>query len=100
MRRQLATPAPIPRIAAELGVSERALQVTFRDELRTTPSARFKQLRLEAVHDALLRLRPEESTVTQVAADVGGFFHLGRFANEYFGMFGERPSDTLRRRAA
>jgi AraC-like DNA-binding protein len=100
MRQQLATPAPIPRIAAELGVSERSLQVTFRDELHTTPSARFKQLRLEAVHDALLRLRPEDSTVTQVAADVGGFFHLGRLANEYFAMFGEHPSDTLRRRAS
>jgi AraC-like DNA-binding protein len=92
MRRKLASPASIPRIAAELGVSERSLQVTFRHELHTTPSARFKRLRLEAVHDALLRLRPEDSTVTQVAADVGGFFHLGRFAREYLAMFGEtRP---------
>jgi AraC-like DNA-binding protein len=99
MRRQLASPAPIPRIAAELGVSERSLQVTFRHELRTTPSARFKQLRLEAVYDTLLRLRPEDSTVTQVAADVGGFFNLGRFAGEYLAMFGERPSATLHRQA-
>jgi len=100
MRRQLASPAPIPRIAAELGVSERSLQVIFRHELHTTPSARFKQLRLEAVHDALLRLRPEDWTVTQVAADVGGFFHLGRFAREYLAMFGEHPSATLHRQAS
>jgi AraC-like DNA-binding protein len=99
MRRQLASPASIPRIAAELGVSERSLQVTFRHELHITPSARFKQLRLEAVHDALLRLRPEDSTVTQVAEDVGGFFHLGRFAREYLAMFGEHPSATLHRQA-
>jgi AraC-like DNA-binding protein len=99
MRRQLARPASIPKIAAELGVSERSLQATFRHELRTTPSARFKQLRLEAVHDALLRLRPEDSTVTQVAADVGGFFNLGRFAGEYLAMFGEHPSATLHRPA-
>jgi AraC-like DNA-binding protein len=100
MRRRLASPAPIPRIAAELGVSERSLQVNFRQELNTTPSARFKQLRLEAVHDALLRLSPEESTVTQVAADVGGFFHLGRFACEYLALFGEHPSGTLHRQAS
>jgi AraC-like DNA-binding protein len=100
MRRQLASPAPIPRIAAELGVSERSLQVIFRRELRTTPSARFKQLRLEAVHDALLRVRPKDSTVTQVASDVGGFFHLGRFAREYLAMFGEHPSATLHRQAS
>ena len=100
MRRQLSSPASIPRIAAELGVSERSLQVTFRHELHTTPSAQFKQLRLEAVHNALLRLRPQDSTVTQVAADVGGFFHLGRFAREYLAMFGEHPSTTLHRQAS
>jgi transcriptional regulator GlxA family with amidase domain len=99
MRRQLASPASIPKIAAELGVGERSLQVTFRHELATTPSARFKELRLEAVHDALLRLPPEDSTVTQVAADVGGFFHLGRFASEYLAMFSEHPSATLHRQA-
>ena len=47
----------------------------------------------------LLRLRPEDSTVTQVAADVGGFFNLGRFAGEYLAMFGEHPSATLHRPA-
>jgi hypothetical protein len=54
---------------------------------------------LEAVHDALLRLRPEDSTVTQVAEDVGGFFHLGRFAREYLAMFSEHPSATLHRQS-
>jgi AraC-like DNA-binding protein len=79
---------------------ERSLQVIFRHELDTMPSARFTQLRLEAVHDALLRLRPEDSTVTQVASDVGGFFHLGRFTRDYLAMFGEHPSATLHRPAS
>lgn len=51
---------------------------------------------LEAVHDALLCARPQDTTVTRVAAEVGGFFHLGRFAGEYLAMFGEHPLDTLR----
>jgi hypothetical protein len=40
-------------------------------------------MRLEAVHDTLLCARPQDTTVTRVAAEVGGFFHLGRFAGEY-----------------
>jgi AraC-like DNA-binding protein len=97
MRRQLSAPPSIPALAARLGVSERSLQLSFREHLGTTPTAKFKQLRLEAVHEALLRSNPRRHTVARVAADAGGFFHLGRFASEYFAMFGERPSDTLRR---
>jgi AraC-like DNA-binding protein len=97
MRRDLCAAPSIPGLAAKLGVSERSLQASFREHLQTTPSATLKQLRLEAVHEALLRSDPAQDTVTRVAANVGGFFHLGRFANEYFERFGEHPSDTLRR---
>lgn len=97
MRRELSDPPSMPALATHLGVSERYLQLTFRDYLNTTPSAKLKQLRLEAVHDALLAAPAKEKTVTRVAASVGGFFNLGRFASEYFEMFGEHPSETLRR---
>lgn len=97
MRRHLTDPPPIPKIAAALGVSERSLETTFRQELNTTPSAKFKRLRLEAVHEALQRLTPDVATVMQVAADFGGFYHPGRFASEYHKVFDEQPSKTLRR---
>jgi AraC-like DNA-binding protein len=96
MRRQLALPPTIPQLAGQLGVSERTLLSVFHEHFSTTPSAYFKRMRLEAVHDALLHSRPRDITVTRVAAEAGGFLHLGRFAGEYLAMFGEHPADTLR----
>jgi AraC-like DNA-binding protein len=96
MRRQLAAPPTIPQLAAQLRVSERTLQSVFHEHFSTTPSAYFKRMRLEAVHDALLCSRPQDTTVTRVAAETGGFFHPGRFAGEYLALFGEHPLDTLR----
>jgi AraC family ethanolamine operon transcriptional activator len=40
---------------------------------------------------------PSSETVTEVAFR-WGFWHLSRFAREYRSMFGESPSETLRRR--
>jgi AraC-like DNA-binding protein len=96
MRRQLSAPPTIPELAAQLRVSERTLQSVFHEHFSTTPSAHFKRMRLDAVHEALLCARPQDTTVTRVAAEVGGFFHLGRFAGDYLAMFGEHPLDTLR----
>jgi AraC-like DNA-binding protein len=96
MRRQVSAPPTIPRLAAQLGVSERTLQSVFHEHFSTAPSAYFKRLRLEAVRDALLRANPRDTTVTRVAAEAGGFFHLGRFAGDYLAMFGEHPAQTLR----
>lgn len=100
MRRLLADAPSIPYIAASIGTTERNLQASFRDEVGSTPSAYFKRLRLEAVRDALLRSSPAQTSVTQVASETAGFFHLGRFAGEYLREFGEHPRDTLRRRAS
>jgi transcriptional regulator GlxA family with amidase domain len=96
MRRQLSAPPTIPQLAAQLGVSERTLQSAFHEHFSTAPSAYFKRLRLAAVRDALRCASPGDTTVTRVAAEAGGFFHLGRFAGEYLAMFGEHPADTLR----
>ena len=96
MRRQLSAPPTIPRLAAQLGVSERTLQSVFHEHFSTAPSAYFKRMRLEAVHEALLYSSPQDTTVTRAAAEAGGFFHLGRFAGDYLAMFGEHPLDTLR----
>jgi AraC-like DNA-binding protein len=84
-------------LAAFAGVSERSLHAAFRRQLGASPMAYVRRLRLEQVHEELLRLEPNGThTVTEVALR-HGFAHGGRFAAAYRARFGESPSDTLRR---
>ena len=58
---------------------------------------RFLNLRrMHLAHRALLRADPSKSTVTRTVAD-HGFWELGRFSVAYRALFGESPSETLRR---
>jgi hypothetical protein len=49
-------------------------------------------------YGVLLRMDPSNSTVTGIATD-HGFWELGRLAVTYRALFGESPSETLRRPA-
>ena len=84
-------------LARAAGVSERTLHQGFRQVYGTTPMRRLKRLRLEAVRTALEAADPSTTNVSDVAVRFG-FFQFGRFAGDYRAAFGERPSDTLRRR--
>ena len=59
---------------------------------------RFLALRrMHLVHRALSRAEPSSATVTRVVTDQG-FWELGRFSVAYRALFGELPSETLRRK--
>jgi AraC family ethanolamine operon transcriptional activator len=58
------------------------------------PGHYTKVLRLNGARNDLCR----EPMKVSDAANNRGFWHLGQFANDYEGLFGELPSDTLRRR--
>ncbi|MHC1562513.1 AraC family transcriptional regulator [Actinomycetospora sp. C-140] len=79
-------------LADRVGVSERALQAGFREVAGMSPMAYLRGVRLDRVH---LELSTRGGAVTDVAAR-WGFFHPGRFAQQYRARFGERPSDTAR----
>jgi AraC-like DNA-binding protein len=51
---------------------------------------------MQAVRKELLE-GPEPDDVTRIA-ERWGFTHLGRFASNYQKIFGEKPSQTLKRR--
>lgn len=90
-------PAPsVIGICQGLGVSQRTLQRAFRAALGIGPSRYLVVLRLAKARRALLAADRDETTVTTIAID-HGFRELGRFAVYYRQMFGERPSETLRR---
>jgi AraC-like DNA-binding protein len=82
-------------LAAELGISLRALELGFRRELGTTPHQYVRASRLGRVHEELARADAERTTVSAIA-NKWGFAHHSRFARAYRELFGESPAQTLR----
>lgn len=77
------------------GVSARALFDGFRRFRGTSPMAFLKSVRLERVHEDLKNARHGEN-VTEIACR-WHFYQLGRFSAQYRQIFGELPSETLRK---
>jgi AraC-like DNA-binding protein len=90
-----AEPIRISELAAQLGVSCRALQLAFRKRFGCTPLEHLFACRLGLARTRLLA-PTDMTTVAAVAVDCG-FVNLGAFAGRYYRAFGERPSETLRR---
>ncbi|WP_462382530.1 helix-turn-helix domain-containing protein [Pseudomonas sp. Marseille-QA0892] len=88
-------PISILDVCNQIGASRRKLQYCFQETLGTNPVAYLRALRLNAVHRQLLH--PNGNDSVQTVAAEWGFWHLSRFATDYRQLFGERPSDTLRR---
>ena len=84
----------VPEYAARIGVSQRTLELAFRESLGITPRQYLSQLRLHGVRAELRRREPGSHCVTEVASD-WGFTELGRFAGDYRQLFGELPAATL-----
>lgn len=96
MEAHLAEPIAPADVARFVGVSVRALQVGFKEELDVSPHAYLRDRRLDRVYADLRDAVPADGvTVTEVALR-WGFTHLGRFAELYRSRFGESPSVTLR----
>ena len=91
--RENITVADLTRVT---GVSGRALYEGFRRFKGSSPIACLRAIRMQAVRKELLE-GEDCGDVTHLAAR-WGFTHLGRFASSYHKIFGEKPSQTLRRR--
>jgi AraC family ethanolamine operon transcriptional activator len=82
----------VAQLCIDLGVSRRTLQNGFQRTLNVSPLNYLKAVRLGQARRALKQVH----SVTE-AATAFGFWHFGHFSQDYLTMFGERPSDTLRR---
>ena len=81
---------------AGIGVDLRAVE-RHRAQLEHPYLARqCRHLRLSRARRALLSARGRSVTVSKIATRLG-FFELGRFSVEYRKLFGESPSETLRK---
>lgn len=85
-------PMSVVELALRLGVSRRTVQYACRNALGVKPTSYLRAVRLSGVR---MELR-NACSVTE-AATRWGFWHFGNFARDYRAMFGELPSQTLKR---
>ncbi|MER5890927.1 helix-turn-helix domain-containing protein [Streptomyces sp. NPDC001941] len=94
-----AEPVSVADMAVAARVSPRTLQECFRSHFGTTPVAHLRRVRLDRVHQDLLRIADgSESGTVAEAATRWGFTHLGRFAAYYRETYGQVPSRTAQGR--
>ena len=89
-------PIGIVDVVKHAGVSTRSLFAGFRKYRNTTPMAHLQFVRMRKARAEMLAPERSGTKVIDVAVR-WGFGHLGRFASEYRRLFGESPSETLRR---
>jgi AraC-like DNA-binding protein len=90
-------PVPVATLCRLLRVSPGTLESAFKTVTGVTPHTFFLRRRLNHARGVLLRGDPRGCKVTDIATELG-FNELGRFAVRYRQMFGETPSETLKRR--
>ena len=89
----------VSELCSALNTSRRALQIGFQEVLGISPHAYIRAVSLNRVRSHLKRQDSPYASV-QDAAAAFGFWHMSQFAQDYRLMFGELPSETLRRREA
>ncbi len=97
MLSHIAETITVAELCVELGVSRRTLQYSFQEVLGINPVRFLRALRLNGVRRDLRGAATAAETVQDTAAK-WGFWHLGHFVSDYKRMFGELPSETLRRK--
>ena len=89
-------PLTLKQLCEELETSSSALAYGFQDIFGLSPMAYIKIQRLNGVLRALKNADIDTTMVMQMAHK-WGFWSAGHFATDYYEMFGELPSETLRK---
>ena len=79
--------------------SERTLQYAFRERYGQSPKTFTLTHRLNNVRKRLRHADPGADRIHELAGH-HGFLHMGQFTSDYKRLFGELPSETLRKRKA
>ncbi|MFC0690905.1 helix-turn-helix transcriptional regulator [Paraburkholderia humisilvae] len=88
----------IHEIAAEIGVTVRALQSTFKSHLGATPCEVIRQQRMKRIQQDLEDNREAGGLLVHDAGNRWGVPNRSTLLNAYKRQFNEAPSDTLHRR--
>lgn len=87
----------VAELSIVVGASRRALQDAFAQAWGTNPKNYLRARGLNSCRRELLNGNSHMRTVSDVAA-YNGFLHLGQFGVDYKKLFGESPSETLKKR--
>jgi transcriptional regulator GlxA family with amidase domain len=98
MLERLESRLTLSMVASHAGMPARTLQLAFKSSEGMGPMQWLRQQRLTAARNELLSPRDSCPRVSEIALRFG-FVHLGEFSQAYRSMFGETPSETLRRPA-
>lgn len=93
------TPLCMASLCDELKIPERTLRAHFSEQFDISPVSYHLHLRLNLVRRKLLLSSSYKGAVAQAATEFG-FWHMGRFGQQYRSLFGESPSATLCREAS
>ena len=89
-------PLTLKQLCNELEASSSALCYGFQDIFGMSPMAYVKTQRLNGVRRALKNANPETTKVMSIAQQ-WGFWSPNHFSVDYKKMFGESPSETLKK---
>jgi transcriptional regulator GlxA family with amidase domain len=89
-------PLTLADIAAQAGVTPRALQYAFRRHYDAAPMSYLRRVRLERAHAELQAADPAAGHTVAAIARRWGFARPDRFAVAYRAVYGRPPSHTLR----
>lgn len=96
MMANLGKPLTLKDLCHALNASKSPMSQGFQEVFGISPMAYLKILRLNAIHKALKAADPQKVKIIDIAHRFG-FWHAGRLSTEYKKMFGESPSETLKR---
>lgn len=86
----------VEEMAVACHVSERTLRTAFNEYFAASPARYFKVRKLNRIHRSLRVADPAEVSVTDILVD-HGVWEFGRCAAQYRQLFGELPSQTLKK---
>lgn len=86
----------IATLARQHNVSERTLQKSFKSLFGFAPTTFLRNMKLNLVYRDLKFADYGTEKVSNIAQK-WGFMHMGRFSEYYTELFGENPSQTLKR---
>jgi AraC family ethanolamine operon transcriptional activator len=93
----LEEPIHLCDLSSITGASERTLRYGFLERFGVSPKSYLQAFRLNGVRRELKQADPAKMKVVDIA-NHWGFWHMGKFAADYRNLYGELPSETLRRK--